>query len=266
MSIPTEFPASGPLPSATFSGWDANLGDRNLWAVAGSGGGAGGSVGPLGAIQASDGLGGFSGSAAATLNSGAITCASVAATGAVSGASVSGATVAATGAVTGASVAATGAVTGASVTATGAVSGASVAATGAVSGASLAASGAVTVGSAQINGNAVVTGSLTTGSFAPAKLALPYGAGMGSPGSPVSPSPFTNFQVVGNKVYLQGNSATGLGQPLVLITDPALGQAFPFLTNFGAGIAELAYSVVSGQWRCQVQFLGNTAECMVTYI
>ena len=255
MSIPTEFPASGPLPSATFSGWDANLGDRNLWAVAGSGGGAGGSVGPLGAIQASDGLGGFSGSAAATLNSGAITCASVAATGAVSGASVSGATVAATGAVTGASVAATGAVTGASVTAT-----------GAVSGASLAASGAVTVGSAQINGNANITGSLTTGSFAPAKLALPYGAGMGSPGSPVSPSPFTNFQVVGNKVYLQGNSATGLGQPLVLITDPALGQAFPFLTNFGAGIAELAYSVVSGQWRCQVQFLGNTAECMVTYI
>ena len=64
MSLSSEFQASGPLPSATFSGWDAQTKQLALWADAASGGGGGGSaVGPAGAVQYSDGAGNFQGSA-----------------------------------------------------------------------------------------------------------------------------------------------------------------------------------------------------------
>lgn len=65
MSLSSEFVASGPLPSATFAGWDAQTNQVPLWAdAAGGGGGGGGSAdGPAGAVQYSDGAGNFQGSA-----------------------------------------------------------------------------------------------------------------------------------------------------------------------------------------------------------
>lgn len=81
MSLPSAFQASGPLPSATFSGWDAQTEQAAIWAVAGSGGGGGSAVGPANAIQFSDGAGAFQGTANGTLTSaGALACDTLATT------------------------------------------------------------------------------------------------------------------------------------------------------------------------------------------
>lgn len=78
MSLPSEFVASGPLPSATFSGWDSQTEQLAIWAPAGGGGG-GSAVGPAGAIQFSDGAGAFQGTANATTDAaGAVACESLA--------------------------------------------------------------------------------------------------------------------------------------------------------------------------------------------
>jgi len=80
MSLPSQFQASGPLPSATFSGWDAQTEQSAIWAPAGSGSG-GGAVGPANAIQFSDGAGNFQGTANGTLSSaGALACDTLATT------------------------------------------------------------------------------------------------------------------------------------------------------------------------------------------
>ena len=41
MSLPSQFQASGPLPSATFAGWDAQTTEQPLWAQSGPGPGPG---------------------------------------------------------------------------------------------------------------------------------------------------------------------------------------------------------------------------------
>ena len=64
MSLSSDFQACGPLPSATYAGWDAQTNQVPLWEVAGGGGGGGGSAdGPAGAVQYSDGAGAFLGTA-----------------------------------------------------------------------------------------------------------------------------------------------------------------------------------------------------------
>ena len=65
MSLSSDFQACGPLPSATYAGWDAQTTQQALWEVAGGGGGGGGgsAVGPAGAVQYSDGAGAFLGTA-----------------------------------------------------------------------------------------------------------------------------------------------------------------------------------------------------------
>lgn len=65
MSLSSDFQASGPLPSATYAGWDAQTNQKAIWEVAGAGGGGGGgdAVGPANAVQYSDGAGAFQGSA-----------------------------------------------------------------------------------------------------------------------------------------------------------------------------------------------------------
>lgn len=71
MSLSSDFQASGPLPSATFAGWDAQTNQQALWAdAAGGGGGGGGSAdGPAGAVQYSDGAGAFVGTANCVVDS-----------------------------------------------------------------------------------------------------------------------------------------------------------------------------------------------------
>lgn len=180
MSAASAYVASGPLPSATYAGWDSQTKQEPLWVAAGEGQNA---AGPADAIQFSDGAGNFQGTANATVDStGVLTLAGdaivglnlnvagsatigtdiivggdVNATGNLSGGfltlsgnavvagNVGATNVTASGAVSGASVAATGAVTGASMTASGAVAGASVTASGALSGASLAVTGVGTI-------------------------------------------------------------------------------------------------------------------------
>lgn len=277
MSLPSQFQASGPLPSATFSGWDATsagsvaLQREPLWAAAGSGGGGGGSaVGPANAIQFSDGAGNFQGTANGTVDSaGAIGCASVAAVGAVNAA-----TVVASGGMTADSIAVVGAMTGANVAVTGTVTAASVGATGAVTGATVTASGAVTAASAQINGNANITGTLTTGAYSPTILTLPYAAGMGAPGAPVNIPVATTFQMVGSKLYATLNSLVGFVS-ITINPDPAVGPAFPLLQfvnpqDPGGGLSPVPginYTAVAGQWR--VNFNGGapaTFTIQLTYI
>lgn len=79
MSLPSQSVASGPLPSATFSGWDAQTEQLAIWATATTSGGA---AGPADAIQFSDGAGNFQGTANATVSSaGALGCQSLATVG-----------------------------------------------------------------------------------------------------------------------------------------------------------------------------------------
>jgi hypothetical protein len=79
MSLPSAFQASGPLPSATFAGWDTQTEQQALWTPAGGGGGGGSAVGPAGAIQFSDGAGAFQGTANGTVDAaGAVACQSLA--------------------------------------------------------------------------------------------------------------------------------------------------------------------------------------------
>jgi len=66
MSLPSAFVASGPLPSATFSGWDSQTEQLALFASATASGNA---AGPANAIQYSDGAGNFQGTANGTLSS-----------------------------------------------------------------------------------------------------------------------------------------------------------------------------------------------------
>ena len=67
MSLPSQFQASGPLPSATFSGWDAQTEQAALFASATASGNA---AGPANAVQYSDGAGNFQGTANATVSIG----------------------------------------------------------------------------------------------------------------------------------------------------------------------------------------------------
>lgn len=70
MSLSSDFQACGPLPSATYAGWDAQTNQKAIWEVAGGGGGGGGSAdGPAGAVQYSDGAGNFQGTANAVVDS-----------------------------------------------------------------------------------------------------------------------------------------------------------------------------------------------------
>lgn len=64
MSLPSAFQASGPLPSATFAGWDAQTEQKAIWVPASAA-----AVGPAGAIQFSDGAGALAGTANALLSS-----------------------------------------------------------------------------------------------------------------------------------------------------------------------------------------------------
>ena len=75
MSLPSAFQASGPLPSATFAGWDAQTDQKTLWTPAAVGPSPGLAVGPAGAVQFSDGAGNFQGTAnTLTTAGGALSC------------------------------------------------------------------------------------------------------------------------------------------------------------------------------------------------
>ena len=79
MSLPSQFVASGPIPSATFSGWDSQTEQLALFASATTSGGA---AGPADAIQFSDGAGNFQGTANATVSSaGGLACQTLATVG-----------------------------------------------------------------------------------------------------------------------------------------------------------------------------------------
>ena len=277
MSAASAYVASGPLPSATYAGWDSQTKQEPLWVAAGTAGGQN-AAGPAGAIQFSDGAGIFEGTANATLNgagdaaiAGVLNVGGTATVGvdllvtndvAASGNMSCGNLTLSGNAVVAGNVGAT------NMTASGAVSGASVTASGALAGASLACAGTATIG-----GSATVTGNLTVGgSFAPAKLNLPYGAGMGSPGSPVVIGAFAaTLQMVGNKAYFTQTGGVGA---LSIVCDPALPGTFPILTcvagggGDGGGLGPVIrnYSAVGAYWQFNGNGYGNGNTYEITWI
>lgn len=288
MSAASAFQASGPLPSATYAGWDAQTKQEPLWVSAGTAGGQN-AAGPAGAVQFSDGAGIFEGTANATLDgTGVLTLAGDAIVGlnlSVGGtANIGGAATVGTDLIVANDVTASGNIScgnltlsgnaviagnvGATdVTASGAVSGATLTASGALAGASLACAGTATIG-----GSATVTGNLSVGgSFAPGSLNLPYGAGMGTPTTPVTiTGDSVNFQMVGNKAYI--TQTAGLGT-IAILCDPALVGTFPVVTCVtgsggagGLGVVSRAMSVVSGAWRFTGTNWGNLATYQITWI
>lgn len=297
MSAASAYVASGPLPSATYAGWDSQTKQEPLWVAAGTGGGQN-AAGPAGAIQFSDGAGNFQGTANATVDgAGSLTLAgdaivglnlNVAAIATVGTDIVVGNDVTASGNISGGNLVLSGdatvanLLTATTVTASGGVSGATVTAAGAVSGATLSSSGPLNgaslacAGTAAIGGSASVTGNLTVGgSFAPAKLNLPYGAGMGSVGAPVSlpvaDPPGALFQMVGNKAFV---TQPAIGGTTTILCDPALIGTFPVVTCVGGGSGDggglgpviRAYTVVGGAWRFQGTNWGNNSTYQITWI
>jgi hypothetical protein len=286
MSAASAYVASGPLPSATYAGWDSQTKQEPLWVAAGTAGGQN-AAGPAGAVQFSDGAGIFQGTANATLSG----AGSLALSGdAVIGSNLNVALIATVGTdlIVANDVTASGNIscgnlvlsgdatvanllTATTVTASGAVSGASVTASGAIAGASLACAGIATIG-----GSASVTGNLTVGgSFAPAKLNLPYGAGMGTPGAPISlpvaDPPGGFFQMVGNKAFVTQPS---IGGTTTIICDPALAGTFPVVTCVGGGSGDggglgpvlRSYSVVGGAWRFAGTNWGAGSTYQITWV
>ena len=272
MSAASAYVASGPLPSATYAGWDSQTKQEPLWVAAGTGGGQN-AAGPEGAVQFSDGAGVFEGTANATLNgAGNLALAGDAAIAGVL--NVGGTATVGVDLLVTNDVAASGNISGgnlvlsADATVAGNVGATNVTASGALAGASLACAGTAAIG-----GSASVTGNLTVGgSFAPASLNLPYGAGMGTPTAPVTiTGDSVNFQMVGNKAYI--TQTAGLGT-IAILCDPALVGTFPVVTCViggsgaagGLGVVSRAMSVVDGAWRFTGTNWGNLYTYQITWI
>jgi hypothetical protein len=249
-----------------------------LWVAAGTGGGQN-AAGPAGSIQFSDGAGNFQGTENATVNGvGVLTLAGDAIVGlnlSVGGAAnITGAANVGTDLIVANDVFASGNISGGNLVLSGdaqvanALTATTVTASGALAGASLACAGTATIG-----GSATVTGNLTVGgSFAPGSLNLPYGAGMGTPTTPVTiTGDSVNFQMVGNKAYI--TQTAGLGT-IAILCDPALVGTFPVVTcviggsgaGGGLGVVSRAMSVVGGAWRFTGTNWGNLYTYQITWI